>query len=62
VTLSAEDLQLLKNMILKKEIDFIEIDRILNNMFIPVMNENSKFVEINSFIDIDQVIINLLIS
>jgi len=62
VTLSAEDLQSLKNMILKKEIDFIEIDRILNNMFIPVINENSKFIEINSFIDIDQVIINLLIS
>jgi len=55
VTLSAEDLQLLKNMILEKEIDFIEIDRILNDMFIPIINENSKFIEINSFIDNDQI-------
>lgn len=38
MTLTVQDLQLLKNMASKKEIDYTEIDRILNDMFIPMKN------------------------
>lgn len=39
VTISVQDLQLLKHMSSKKNFDYLEIDRILNVMFTPE-NEN----------------------
>lgn len=50
MTINAQDLELLKNMANKKDIDYMEIDRILNDMFIPVKNSLPKFDETYSSI------------
>jgi len=47
VTLSVPDLQLLKNMANKRDIDYTEIDRILNGLFTPI-DMNSEFQPISS--------------
>jgi len=51
-----EDLRLLENMASTKEIDYIEIDRILNGMFTPVKKSSSKFQESDGFLKTYQVI------
>lgn len=51
-----EDLQLLESMAKNKEIDYIEIDRILNGMFTPVKKHSFKFQESVGFLETYQVI------
>lgn len=56
VTLSVQDLQLLKNMANKRDIDYIEFDRILNGLFIPVKMNSTEFQGINGYLKLyDQV-------
>lgn len=42
MTISIEDLHALKNMVTEKDIDYEEIDRILNVMFTPLENSFPK--------------------
>lgn len=60
VTLSSRDLQILETMVRSKNIDYMEIDRILNGMFAPVKQSHFGFQESNSFVDTYQVIQILL--
>ncbi|XP_025192442.1 uncharacterized protein LOC112592552 isoform X2 [Melanaphis sacchari] len=55
VTLSTQDLQLLKNMASKRDIDYTEVDRILNSLFTPVEMDSSEFKVINSSEIYDQI-------
>jgi hypothetical protein len=56
VTLSVKDLQLLKNMVNKRDIDYTEIDRILNSLFTPLPMNSDEFQAIGSNFEIyDQV-------
>lgn len=51
VTINVQDLKLLKNMADKKVIDYVEIDQILNGMFIPVKQSLPAFDGTNSFVN-----------
>lgn len=56
VALSVQDLQLLKTMANKRDIDYTEIDRILNSLFTPIKSDSSEFKAINSHLEIsDQI-------
>ncbi|XP_060841892.1 chloride channel CLIC-like protein 1 [Rhopalosiphum padi] len=56
VTLSVKDLQLLKNMVNKRDIDYTEIDRILNSLFTPLPMNSDEFKAIGSNFEIyDQI-------
>ncbi|XP_001949547.1 uncharacterized protein LOC100164865 [Acyrthosiphon pisum] len=53
VTLSVQDLELLKNMANKRDVDYTEIDRILSGLFTPVeMNSTEKNGQGNSHLKI----------
>jgi len=43
VKINVQDLELLMNMANRKNIDYIEIDRILNSMFTPVKKNLFEF-------------------
>lgn len=43
VTINVQDLNLLKNMANKKDLDYMVIDRILNGMFTPVKQSSPAF-------------------
>ncbi|CAH1715475.1 unnamed protein product [Aphis gossypii] len=56
VALSVQDLELLKNMANKRDIDYTEIDRILNSLFTPIKMDSSEFKVLNSRLEIsDQI-------
>uniref|UniRef100_A0A2S2P515 Chloride channel CLIC-like protein 1 n=1 Tax=Schizaphis graminum TaxID=13262 RepID=A0A2S2P515_SCHGA len=56
VTLSVKDFQLLKNMVNKKDIDYTEIDRILNSLFTPLPMNSDEFKAMGSSFEIfDQI-------
>lgn len=62
VKMSAQDLQLLKNMAINRDIDYIEIDRILNNMFTPMKKSASGYQATNNFGGISHVeVMNILL-
>lgn len=51
VTINVQDLKLLKNMAIKKDIDYMEIDRILNGMFTPVKQSLPEFEGTYSYLN-----------
>lgn len=56
VTLTVQDLQILENLANIKEIDYIEIDRIINSMFGPEKKKLFEFQMDNDYGEIyDQV-------
>lgn len=57
VTINVQDLQLLKNMVNNKDIDYLEIDRILNGMFVPAQENisESKLTYKHSYLQLNQV-------
>jgi len=57
VSLSVQDLQLLKNMANKRDIDYTEIDRILTSLFTPIKMDSSEFKAINSHLEISNQVI-----
>lgn len=61
VTISVQDLQLLKDMAAKKDFDYMEIDRILHSMFTPVIKSEFNFKESENLVEIyHQVIMKFL--
>lgn len=58
VTITVQDLQLLENMANNKDIDYIEIDRIINNMF---SSDNFDFQTDNDYSETYQVTRYLLL-
>lgn len=53
VTLSVQDLELLKNMANKRDVDYTEVDRILTGLFTPVeINSTEKNGQGNSHLKI----------
>jgi len=55
VTLSVQDLELLKHMANKRDIDYMEIDRILSGLFTPV---KMNFTQGNSSLKIYDLVSN----